>query len=226
MKLLLATRSAHKRAEIRRILSDLSDLRVLGLEEAGIPYDPEEESLEPYDTFEANARSKAAFFRRQSGLPTVADDSGLEVDALDGAPGVRSKRFSPGDEEGEARDRANNRYLLERLEELEPAERTARYVCVAVLDEGEGRVQTFRGEAPGLILDAPRGAGGFGYDPLFYDPELEQTFAQISAEEKNARSHRGKAFRALEEYLETRLGEAPGESGGSPPRGRDAEGGP
>ncbi len=226
MKLLLATRSAHKAAEIRRILSDLPGLRVLGLEEAGIPYDPEEESLEPYDTFEANARSKAAYFRRQSGLPTVADDSGLEVDALDGAPGVRSKRFSPGDEEGEARDRANNRYLLERLGDLEPAERTARYVCVAVLDEGEGRVQTFRGEAPGLILDAPRGAGGFGYDPLFYDPELERTFAQISAEEKNARSHRGKAFRALEEYLVTRLGEAPGESGGSPPRGRDADGGP
>ena len=238
MKLLLATRSAHKAAEIRRILSHLPGLRIVDLEAAGLAYDPEEESLEPYETFEANARSKAAYFRRKSGLPTVADDSGIEVDALGGAPGVRSKRFAPGDAEGEARDRANNEHLLERLADLELAERTARYVCVAALDEGKGRVHTFRGTSPeGLILGAPRGTGGFGYDPLFYDPELGKTFAQISPAEKNARSHRGRAFRALAEYLEERLEEEAGDGGeegsheagegsGAPTRGRRAEGGP
>lgn len=229
MDLLLATRSGHKAAEIRRILSHVPELRVLDLASAGIDPGPEEEGLEPYDTFEANARSKAAYFRRRSGLPTVADDSGLVVDALDGEPGVHSKRFAPGDEEGEARDLANNEHLLERLGDLEPAERTARYVCVAVLDEGEGRVKTFRGEAEGVILGAPRGTGGFGYDPLFYDPELERTFAEIPQAEKNARSHRGKAFRALAAYLEERLAAEPpvsNEPPGPPPRGRHAEGGP
>ena len=227
MDLLLATRSAHKAAEIRRILSHLPGLRVLDLEAAGIAPDPQEDELEPYDTFEANARSKAAYFRRKSGLPTVADDSGLEVDALDGAPGVRSKRFAPGEAEGEARDRANNEHLVERLGDLDLAERTARYVCVAALDEGEGRVRTFRGTSPdGLILGAPRGTGGFGYDPLFYDPELGRTFAEITPDEKNARSHRGRAFRALGQYLETRL-EGPRDGGAPPPpRGAEAGGGP
>lgn len=203
MKLLLATRSAHKVVEIRRILSDVPDLEVVDLVAAGIAPDPEEDELEPYATFLENAASKARYFQRKSGLPTVADDSGIEVDALDGAPGVRSKRFAPvsDDVEGLERDVANNEYLLERLGDLPLPERTARYVCVAVLDEGEGRSVSFRGEAPGLILGRPRGRGGFGYDPLFFDEQLGSTFAEIERAEKNARSHRGKAFRALARHL-------------------------
>ncbi len=199
MRLLLATRSAHKAEEIRRILGPVPGVELVDLDEAGIPQSPEEEHLEPWDTFEANARSKARWFQERSGLPTLADDSGLEVDALGGAPGVRSKRFAPVDEgvSGLARDLANNTHLLKRLQGVPAEERTARYVCVAVLDTGDGEPLVVRGEAPGAILEAGRGEGGFGYDPLFFDPELGRTFAQISQDEKNARSHRGRAFRAL-----------------------------
>jgi XTP/dITP diphosphohydrolase len=176
------------------------------LDEAGIPYSPEEEGLEPYDTFEENARSKAAYFRERSGLPTVADDSGLMVDALDGRPGVRTKRFAPVEGlEGQEQDDANNAHLIELLGGVPPEERGARYVCVAVLDRGEGVPVQFRGEAPGRILDLPQGSNGFGYDPIFFDDELGVTFAQISQEKKNARSHRGAAFRALGDYLRKRL---------------------
>jgi XTP/dITP diphosphohydrolase len=114
---------------------------------------------------------------------------------------VRSKRFSPDQHlEGEELDRANVEHLVERLGELPLAKRTARYVCVAALVTHEGE-WTFRGEAPGLILGRPQGWGGFGYDPVFFQPELGKTFAQISEAEKNARSHRGKAFRALAGHL-------------------------
>jgi XTP/dITP diphosphohydrolase len=206
VKLLLATRSAHKVAEIRRIFSDIDDVEVVDLTAAGIAPDPAEEDLEPFDTFLENAASKARYFQGKSGLPTVADDSGLEVDALDGAPGVRSKRFAPIPDEvdGLPRDQANNEYLLERLGDLPLPRRTARYVCVAVLDEGEGRTVSFRGEAPGLILARPRGKAGFGYDPLFFDEQLGKTFAEIERAEKNARSHRGKAFQALARHLADR----------------------
>ncbi len=201
MRLLLATRSAHKLAEIRKILGVVPDLLILDLDGAGVAHDGAEEDLEPYDTFEENAVSKAAYFHRITGLPTVADDSGLEVDHLDGAPGVRSKRFAPERGlDGEARDRANNDHLLELLGDTPLNERGARYVCVAALQMRED-VTIFRGEAPGLIVGRPRGCGGFGYDPLFYDRELGRTFAEISPAEKNRRSHRGRAFRALVEYL-------------------------
>jgi len=200
-ELVLATRSRHKLLEIQAILASVRDVRIIDLESAGLVYDPAEEDLEPYDTFEANARSKALHFFQRSGRPTVADDSGLEVDALGGAPGVRTKRFSPATQlDGEALDQANLDYLIERLDGVDPALRTARYVCVAVLATGEG-TWTFRGEAPGLILGSRRGSEGFGYDPVFLDPELGRTFAEITQAEKNARSHRGKAFRALAEHL-------------------------
>lgn len=207
MKLLVGTRSPDKLGEIRRILSSVPDLEVLGPEAAGIEWDRAEEELEPWDTFEENAASKARYFRSLSGLPTVADDSGLVVDALGGRPGVRSRRFAPveADLEGEARDRANNEHLLESLADLPLAERAARYICVAVLVDDDGTPTLFRGEAPGLILGRPRGRGGFGYDPLFFDPELGRTFAEIDAAEKNARSHRGHAFRALAEHLAERV---------------------
>ncbi|MDP2959277.1 MAG: non-canonical purine NTP pyrophosphatase [Longimicrobiales bacterium] len=202
MDLLVATRSRGKLSEIKAILAEVPGLRVLDLEEAGVPHDPAEDALEPHDTFEENALSKARYFRALSGLPTVADDSGLEVDALGGAPGVRSKRFAPDtDAEGEELDEANCRYLLRCLEGTPQSGRSARYVCVAVLVDGEEGWSAFRGEAQGEILPSGRGSGGFGYDPLFFDPELGKTFAEILREDKNRKSHRGKAFRALAQHL-------------------------
>lgn len=219
MKLLVATRSAGKMREIRRILASVPKLEVVGLVDAGIPYDVQEEGLEPFDTFEQNAESKARYFHERSGLPTVADDSGIEVDALGGAPGVRSKRFAPDAEredgglEGRELDHANNRYLVSRLEGVAPAERTARYVCVAVfLEEGRPPL-TIRGEAPGVIVDDPSGSRGFGYDPHVFDPTLGKTFAEMTPEEKDVRSHRGHAFRALGDELRRRLG--PGDAAAS-----------
>ncbi len=200
--LLVATRSVDKIAEIRAILGEVPRLRVLDLDQAGVARSPAEEALEPYDTFEKNAISKATYYHEVSGRPTVADDSGLAVDALDGAPGVRSKRFSPERGlDGEERDRVNNAYLLELLEDEPAEERSARYVCVAALVLQNGEVTTFRGEAPGVIAEGPRGHGGFGYDPLFLDVELGRTFGEMSPEEKHERSHRGRAFRALAEHL-------------------------
>lgn len=202
MRLVVATRSAHKLSEIRTILAVVPHLEVLDLNDAGVAYSEAEEALEPYETFEENALSKARYYAERTGLPTVADDSGIAVDALDGAPGVRSKRFAPDTGlDGEARDQANNRHLLQCMDGLPPEERTARYVCVAVMVRPEGEPVLCRGEARGRISDAPRGNGGFGYDPLFFDPELDRTFGQIDAAEKHARSHRGKAFRALAQHL-------------------------
>ena len=202
MDLLIATRSAHKMAEIREILGDLQGLRVLDLEQAGVGYSEAEDDLEPYETFKENAVSKMEYFHGISGLATVADDSGIEVDAIDGAPGVRSKRFAPDQGlDGEARDRANNEYLLELLGEKTMEQRTARYVCVAALALDGKDVMTLRGEASGVITRHPKGEGGFGYDPLFFDAELGRTFGEIALNEKQVRSHRGRAFRALAEHL-------------------------
>jgi len=132
----------------------------------------------------------------------VADDSGIEVDALHGAPGVRSKRFAPDQGlDGEARDQANNEYLIELLGEKTVEQRTARYVCVAALALDGQSVVTLRGEAQGVIALHAKGDGGFGYDPLFFDLGLGRTFGEIASEEKQARSHRGHAFRALAEHL-------------------------
>lgn len=206
MKLLVATRSPHKLEEIRRILSDVAGLEVVGPDDLGLACLPEEDALEPHDTFEENARSKARYFRARSGLATVADDSGLEVDALGGAPGVHTKRFAPLPDAvtGGVRDRANNEHLLRLLEGRPPEERSARYVCVVALLDGDGQGVTMRGEAEGLIAPAPRGTGGFGYDPVFLGSGLGRTFAEISPEEKDARSHRGDAFRKLAALLRRR----------------------
>lgn len=169
------------------------DIRDLG--EAGIAETADEEGLESGDTFEENALLKARHFHRRSGLPTVADDSGLEVVALGGAPGVRSKRWSGRpDLEGQALDDANNALLLERL--AGHADRRARYVCAAALVDGARELVT-RGEARGRITRSPRGAGGFGYDPYFESDELGRTFAELTLAEKGEVSHRGRAFAAL-----------------------------
>ena len=206
MKLLVATRSLHKIAEIRALLGHVAGLELLDLDGIGVLADPAEDELEPYDTFEENARSKAAYFQRLSGLPTVADDSGIEIDALGGKPGVRSRRFAPIPETAgrEEQDEANNRHLLALLAGVEAAQRTARYVCVAALVEGGGRDSLFRGTAEGVILEHPRGRAGFGYDPLFREIGLGRTFAEVDAQEKDARSHRGEAFRALAAHLQAR----------------------
>ena len=219
MKILLATRSMHKAGEVARILEECGGPRILTLDDAGLPWSGAEDALEPWETFEENAASKARYFARATGLPTVADDSGLEVDALDGRPGVRTKRFAPpGRFPGLARDEANNAWLLESLRGVPEPERGGRYVCVASfveaeaagaggsrrLDagpEGDDGAQCFRGEAPGRILERRRGGGGFGYDPLFLDLELGRTFAELAPGEKNARSHRGRAFRAFASFL-------------------------
>ena len=209
MKLLLATRSAHKAGEATRILADAgwADTPVVTLAEAGIPWSPDEEGLEPHDSFEENAASKARHFAQISGLLTVADDSGLEVDALGGRPGVRTRRFAPpGRYPGLTRDEANNRRLLDSLEGLPWSLRGARYVCVACLfDPASGAATHFRGEAPGRILERRQGSGGFGYDPIFFDEEAGRSYAELSAAEKNERSHRGKAFGALAVFLRGRF---------------------
>lgn len=205
MKLLVATRSSHKIAEIRDILAGVPDLNLVDLDEARVPRSPAEDDLEPHDTFEENAISKARYYHALTGLPTVADDSGLEVEALGGAPGVQSKRFAPWDgADGLERDLANNRHLLSKLRGLPPEARGARYVCAAALIESGRSPLVFRGEAPGRIVDEPRGNGGFGYDAHVLDLESGGTYAELPPEAKNARSHRGRAFGALANTLRMR----------------------
>ena len=146
-------------------------------------------------TFEENARLKAAYYSRFAPGPLFADDSGLEVDALGGEPGVYSARYAGPN----ATDDANNRLLLERLGDKQ--NRTARFVCVIALAEGGEVRQTFRGEVEGEILREARGPGGFGYDPLFYYPPFGCSFGEVDGPEKFDVSHRGKALRAMLRYL-------------------------
>ena len=192
--LLLATRSAGKLRELNPMFAE-AGIQVIGLEEAGIAWSPDEDAVERFATFEENAIAKARYFSGRSGLTTLADDSGLEVRALGGRPGVRSKRFSGrSDLSGQALDDANNAALLAELRGTE--DRLARYVCVAAL-VGEGTECTWRGETAGRIIDAPRGTDGFGYDPYFHSEELGMTFGEATREAKEQVSHRGRAFRAL-----------------------------
>ena len=206
-RLLLATRNPGKVREIRRALQGLA-VPVVGLEDVlpGLSH------RERGRTFAENARAKSLFYsRRWPGL-TLAEDSGLEVDALGGAPGVRSARFSGP----RASDAANNRKLLRGLRAVPPAGRGARFVCVMVL-ASEGRViGEFRGQVRGRIGLEPRGASGFGYDPLFHYRPLRKTFAELPPEVKNGVSHRGRAVRKLRAFLEANKEGAP--SGGRPDR--------
>ena len=201
MKLLIATRSAGKQREVRRLLAD-SGLDLLFPDDAGVTETSTEQLLELGDSFAANARAKAEYFARQTGLPTVADDSGLEVLSLGGEPGVRSKRWA-GVEGAEADvDAANNAMLLHRLHGAPERKRRARYRCVLVLYRTpRGFPETFEGNCNGSILTEPRGTGGFGYDPLFLSDELGKTFGEATPEEKDAVSHRGRAFAALRTAL-------------------------
>ena len=154
-------------------------------------------------SFEENARKKAEYYSRHAKQALVlADDSGLEVAALDGAPGVLSARYAASPGEENASDAANNTRLLRQLQAVPDEARQARFVCVIAAARNGSTLGCFRGEAAGTILRAPRGCGGFGYDPLFLFPELQKTFAELSPEEKARVSHRGRALRAFLEWFD------------------------
>jgi XTP/dITP diphosphohydrolase len=188
MRLLLATRNAGKLRELR---SRVQGVEVLSLDDVA----PMPEVEETEDTLEGNARLKALAGARGAGLWTVADDSGLFVDALGGAPGVRSARYAPGN------DADRVRALLLDMEGVADAERGAAFRCVLALAAPEGEARFARGECRGTILHAPRGTGGFGYDPVFLIPGMGRTMAELSLEEKGRVSHRARALDALEPML-------------------------
>lgn len=199
MKILFATSNPHKVDEVRAVLSPLG-VEVEGLDSlAEIPPEPHEEG----DRFEQIARDKALAYARATGLRCLAEDSGLEVDALGGAPGVRSARYSGTDGSRADRDRANNDKLLAALSGVPAERRTARFVCAMCLADPDGTVVAeTRGTYEGVIAGEPRGTGGFGYDPLLYLPDAGRTSAELAPEEKNARSHRGAAARAMAARLQ------------------------
>ena len=190
MKLVLASKNEKKLKEMREILSGLG-IEVCLQADVGIDVDVEETGA----TFEENSMLKAKAVMEATGLPAVADDSGLCVDALNGAPGVYSARYG-----GEGLDDAG-RYRLLLANMPKGAVRTARFVSVITCCFPGGDTLTARGECPGTIAFVPMGEGGFGYDPVFFVPGLKKTFAQLSPEEKNAISHRGKALEAFAEKL-------------------------
>jgi XTP/dITP diphosphohydrolase len=190
--ILVASTNRGKVREIRAFLEGLPFAFETLAEHPGFPVFPETGR-----TFEENARGKGLFYGRLSGGLVLAEDSGLEVDRLGGAPGVISARFSdPG-----ATDDRNIDKVLELLADAPPSERTARFVCCLVLCRGEDVLKEIRGTVEGTITTARRGSGGFGYDPIFYYPPLGRTFGELSPEEKNRVSHRGNALRQLREFL-------------------------
>lgn len=197
MKLLVSTRSTGKQGEVRRLLAG-SGVEVVFPDEAGVAYSQSEDRLELGDSFAANARAKAEYFAKQTGLPTVADDSGLEVFALGGDPGVRSRRWAGAEGTEQEVDAANNALLLRRLSGAPETKRRARYRCVLVLyRKPKSFPETFEGACSGRILDAPAGTSGFGYDPLFWSDDLEKSFGEATDAEKDAVSHRARAFKDL-----------------------------
>ncbi len=190
-RIVLATRNQGKVREIEEIFRDVG-VKLASLASLSI----DGEIIEDGDTFLENALIKARTTHRWTGFPAIADDSGLEVDALDGSPGVHSARFTGS----ECDDASNNAELLQLLLGVPSAKRTARFRCVVALasDNDEHWVE---GSCEGVILENYRGLNGFGYDPLFYVPEKSKTFAEMSTEEKNAISHRGRAFRKMASYI-------------------------
>lgn len=197
--LLIASGNPHKLEEIKAVLGPFG-IAIEGLDALGrVPPEPVEDAA----TFEGNARLKAIGYAKATGRTCLADDSGLEVDALGGAPGVYSARFSGVDGTREERDAANNQLLVERLKDVPSTLRAARFVCAMCVATPEGEILAeARGEFPGVIVDEPRGSNGFGYDPHLWLPEEGRTSAELSPEEKNARSHRGAATRLIAEELQ------------------------
>ena len=196
MKVVLASQNPHKLREIQTILSEYG-MEVVLQSDLGLSIDVDETG----ETFEANSYLKAKAVLDATGLPTVADDSGLSVDVLGGEPGVYSARYG-----GAAcvtdRDRTN--LLLEKLRGVRPDERTARFVCVITMLMPDGEKLVGRGSVEGVITTEPHGEGGFGYDPVFYIPKEGMTYAEMGSERKNQMSHRANALRQLERQLDAR----------------------
>jgi XTP/dITP diphosphohydrolase len=201
VKILAATRNPGKQREIRRILSAVK-IDLVFPEDVWLRELSDGDALEAADSFEGNARRKAEYFARLSSLPTFADDSGLEVFVLGGAPGARSKRFAGAAGSDQEIDAANNAELVRRLAGAPDSRRLARYRCVLVFLKSPDAVPIVcQGDCTGRILEAPRGSAGFGYDPLFLSDELKKTFGEATDEEKDSVSHRGRALRALIQSL-------------------------
>lgn len=225
-RVLLASRNGAKVREIRELLSD-DAVELVGLDEVVPEPMTAEEDLEKYETFVENALAKARFFAEQTRLPTLADDSGLSIHALDGQPGVRSKRFaetrgwrrddrtSAIDTEDRVfpendRDALNNRLALEALADRPLDQRMAHFACAAAFARPDGRrTAVALGTCSGRIAGQPSGSHGFGYDPIFFVPELDATFGQVDAATKHRYSHRAQAFRALSGSLNAALADLP-----------------
>lgn len=190
MRILLATTNTGKLAELRQILGE-QRIVVVGLSDSAST-----EEIETGSTFAENALLKARHFHSVSGAPTIADDSGLEVDALGGAPGIYSARYA-GVDSGDG-DRVAK--LLDEMKDVPDQHRRARFICAAAF-VWEGGEKVFLGEVHGVILETPRGSNGFGYDPIFFYQPLGKSFAQLAASEKSHVSHRGQAFRRLAAWL-------------------------
>ena len=187
MKVILASKNPHKLTELSAILSQLG-FEIALESEYGLDIDVDETGT----TFEENSLLKAEAVMKASGLPVLADDSGLMVDALDGAPGVHSARYGPKGHDGTDDERIA--FLLENMKEVPEAARTAKFVCVITCLWPDGRKIVARGECPGVITREVHGENGFGYDPVFYLPELGMTYAELPSEQKNAISHRARAL--------------------------------
>ena len=200
MQLLFATSNPHKVEEVAAILAPMGiDVVGFGAIESKIP-----EPIEDGVTFQANARIKAVYYAKALGRMCLADDSGLEVDALGSAPGVHSARYAGVDGQRAQRDGANNEKLLAELQGVPGEKRTARFVCAMCLVDGDGSILAeTRGTFQGIITTEPRGENGFGYDPLLYLPDVGCTSAELSPQQKNARSHRGVASSEMAKHLKT-----------------------
>lgn len=190
-RIVLATKNKGKIKEMRELLAPMN-IEVLSLAD----FSPVDDAEENGATFAENAMLKARYYFAHTGTPCLADDSGLEVDALGGRPGVYSARYSGED----ATDAANNAKVLREMEGIEKDKRTARFRCAMAL-VGEGVELTTDGTCEGALLTEERGQGGFGYDPIFYVPKFDRTLAEMSSEEKNSISHRGAAVRKMADLI-------------------------
>lgn len=198
MKILVASSNKKKLQELQQLVAGLPvDILAPGDFELPLP-----DVVEDGDTFTANARKKAVAFAAAYGVPAIADDSGICVDALGGAPGIYSARYS-GEEPVPDRDRLNNEKLLAELAHVQSAQRVAAFHCALCLAFPDGRAIEVEGVWPGQVAYTPRGQNGFGYDPLFLLPSLGRTSAELDPKEKQALSHRGQAMRALRPLIET-----------------------
>ncbi len=193
-RLLIATNNPGKLREYKEILAGLP-LELVSPADLSLQLDPEETG----DTFEANAVIKAQAFARAGGALTLADDSGLEIDALNGEPGVYSARYG---NTAKADHQQRYRLVLEKMADIPREKRTARFKCVVALASGSRVVGTAEGAVEGYITFAPKGTGGFGYDPIFFVPRFDRTMAELTAAEKNSISHRSRAARAAMPLLE------------------------